>query len=106
MSSAGQLAADLQGLGVDLSQLQARIQAAADVETVLPLTDDRLQEIEDIRTAVAALQDAMTRARNRAVARAVASRWTYERIRKATGLSTSRIGQIAPARAGRDAPTT
>jgi uncharacterized protein YerC len=105
MTSAGQLAADLQGLGLDLSQLQARIQAAADVE-ILPLTDERLQEIEDIRTAVAGLQDVMTRARNRAVARAVASRWTYERIRKATGLSTSRIGQIAPARAGRDAPST
>lgn len=105
MTAAGQLAADLQGLGLDLSQLQARIQAAADVET-LPLTDERLQELEEIRAAVAGLQDAMTRARNRAVARAVASRWTYERIRKATGLSTSRIGQIAPARAGRDAPST
>jgi uncharacterized protein YerC len=45
----------------------------------------------------------LTRARNRAVARAVASRWSYKRIRKATGLSTSRIGQIAPARAARDA---
>ena len=92
MTSAGQLAADLQNLGLDLSQLQARIETAAGVE--------------NIRATVAALQDTMTRARNRAVARAVASRWTYARIRKATGLSTSRIGQIAPARAGRDAPST
>jgi uncharacterized protein YerC len=105
MTSAGQLAADLQNLGLDLSQLQARIETAAGVETI-PLTDAQLQELENIRATVAALQDTMTRARNRAVARAVASRWTYARIRKATGLSTSRIGQIAPARAGRDAPST
>jgi|ERR1019366_53716 uncharacterized protein YerC len=104
MTSADQLAADLQGLGLDLTQLQARIEQAADLETVLPLTDERLQEIEEIRAAITGLQDALTRARNRAVARAVASRWTYERIRKATGLSTTRIGQIAPARAGRGTP--
>lgn len=44
----------------------------------------------------------VTRARNRAVAQAVAARWTYTRIGGATGLSNSRIGQVAPARAGRD----
>jgi uncharacterized protein YerC len=102
MTSPGQLATDLQNL--DLTRLQARIERAADLETVLPPTDERLQEIEEIRATITALQDALTRARNRAVARAVASRWTYERICKATGLSTTRIGQIAPARAGRNTP--
>lgn len=68
----------------------------------LALTDERLQEIEAVRAAVASLGDSITRARNRAVARAVAARWPYKRIQRATGLSISRIGQIAPARAGRD----
>jgi hypothetical protein len=104
----GELASDLKALGINQRDLQVRIETAADLET-LPLTDGRLQEIEDLRAAVAALEDIITRARNRAVAQAVASRWTYQRIRRATGLSISRIGQIAPARAGRDPeaePTT
>jgi hypothetical protein len=108
-SAGGELASELQALGLDLRELQARIETAADQEPLLPLTDGRLQEIEDMRRALAALQDAITRARNRAVARAVAARWTYARIGRATGLSNSRIGQIAPARAGRDPaaePTT
>jgi hypothetical protein len=96
-----QLASDLQGLGINLPDLQVRIETAADLET-LPLTDARLQEIEEVRAAVAALEDVTTGARNRAVTQAVGSRWTYQRIRRATGLSISRIGQIAPARAGRD----
>jgi hypothetical protein len=97
----GELAGDLQRLGVDLRDLQARIETAADLETILPLTEERLQEIEGLRAAVAALEDVVTRARNRALAQAVATRWTYERIRRATGLSISRIGQIAPGRAGK-----
>jgi uncharacterized protein YerC len=100
--SGGELARDLQQLGVDLRELQARIETAADLETIAPLTDERLQEIEAVRAAVASLEDVITRARNRAVAQAVASRWTYARIKRSTGLSISRIGQIAPARAGRD----
>jgi hypothetical protein len=105
----GELASDLQALGLDLRELQARIETAAGQEPRLPLTDERLQEIEGVRAALAALQDTLTRARNRAVAQAVAARWTYARIGRATGLSNSRIGQIAPARAGRDPaaePTT
>ncbi|HSZ68892.1 MAG TPA: hypothetical protein VK756_00885 [Solirubrobacteraceae bacterium] len=66
------------------------------------LTDERLQKMEAARTAVAALEDVVTRARNRAIAQAVAARWTYARIGRATGLSNSPIGQIAPTRAGRD----
>lgn len=108
-SPGGELASDLQALGLDLRELQTRIETAADQEPLLPLTDERLQEIEGVRAAAAALEDAVTRARNRAVAQAVAARWTYARIGRATGLSNSRIGQIAPARAGRDPaaePTT
>ena len=96
--AAGQLAADLQERGLDLVQLQARINAASDTEDVSPLTDEHLQEIESIRTAISELQDAVTRARTRAVQRAVNLRWTYERIGKATRLSKGRIGQIAPRR--------
>jgi hypothetical protein len=95
---AGQLAADLRERGLDLTELRARIDAASDTEGVLPLTDEHLQEIESIRAAVSELQDAVTRARTRAVQRAVTLRWTYERVGKATGLSKGRIGQIAPRR--------
>jgi hypothetical protein len=95
---AGQLAADLRERGLDLAQLQARINAASDTEGVLPLTDEHLQEIESIRTAISEVQDAVTRTRTRAVQRAVNLRWTYERIGKDTGLSKGRIGQIAPRR--------
>jgi hypothetical protein len=95
---AGQLAADLRKLGLDLAQLQARINAASDTEDVLPLTDEHLQEIESIRAAISEVQDAVIRARTRAVQRAVNLRWTYERIGKATRLSKGRIGQIAPRR--------
>ncbi len=97
----GELASDLKALGINLRDLQIRIETAADLET-LPLTDGRLQEIEAVRAAVAGLEDVITRARNRAVAQAVAARWPYKRIHRVTGLSISRIGQIAPARAGRD----
>lgn len=95
---AGQLAADLRERGLELAQLQARINAASDTEDVLPLTDEHLQEIESIRTAISEVQDAVTRARTRGVQRAVNLRWTYERIGKATRLSKGRIGQIAPRR--------
>jgi NADH dehydrogenase/NADH:ubiquinone oxidoreductase subunit G len=95
---AGQLAGDLQERGLDLAQLQARINAVSDTESVFPLTDEHLQEIESIRTAISEVQDAVTRARTRAVQRAVTLRWTYERVGKATGLSKGRIGQIAPRR--------
>ena len=95
---AGQLAGDLRELGLDLAQLQARINAASDTEGVIPLTDEHLQEIESIRTAISEVQDAVARTRTRAVQRAVNLRWTYERIGKATGLSKGRIGQIAPRR--------
>jgi hypothetical protein len=104
----GELARDLKALGTNLRDLQVRIDTAVDLET-LPLTDARLQEIEEIRAALAALEVAFARARNRYVAKAVAARWPYKRIQRATGLSISRIGQIAPARAGRDPeaePTT
>jgi hypothetical protein len=95
---AGQLAADLRERGLDLAQLQARINAASDTEGVLPLTDEHLQEIESIRTAISEVEDAVTRARTRAIRRAVNLRWTYERVGKVTGLSKGRIGQIAPRR--------
>ena len=103
-SAGGELASDLQALGLDLRELQERIETAAEAEPVLPLTEQRLQEIEGVRAA-AALEDIVTRVRNRAVAQAAAARWTYTRIGRATGLSNSRIGQIAPARAGRDPAT-
>jgi hypothetical protein len=94
----GQLAADLRDRGLDLTELHARINAASETEEALPPTDEHLKQIESLRTSVTELQDALTQARNRAVARAVAARWTYQRIKNATGLSTSRIGQIAPRR--------
>ncbi len=97
----GELAGDLKALGINLRDLEVRIETAADLEP-LALTDARLQEIEAVRAAVASLEDTITRARNRAVASAVAARWPYKRIKRSTGLSISRIGQIAPARAGRD----
>ena len=97
----GELASDLKALAINLRDLQVRIETAADLES-LPLTDERMAEIEGVRAAVASLEDVITRARNRAVATAVAARWPYKRIQRATGLSISRIGQIAPARAGRD----
>jgi hypothetical protein len=100
----GGLASDLKTLGINLRDLQVRIETAADLEP-LALTDERLQEIEAVRAAAANLEDTITRARNRAVASAVAARWPYRRIQRATGLSISRIGQIAPARAGRDPDT-
>jgi hypothetical protein len=100
-SEPGELTSDLKALGIHLRDLQVRIETAADLES-LPVTDERLQEIEAVRAAVASLGDVVTRARNRAVATAVAARWPYKRIHRATGLSISRIGQIAPARAGRD----
>jgi hypothetical protein len=56
--AAGQLAADLRERGLDLAQLQARINAASDTKGVLPLTDEHLQEIESIRTAISEIQDA------------------------------------------------
>lgn len=104
----GELSSDLEALGINLRDLQVRIETASDLEP-LALTDARLTEIEAVRAAVASLEDTITRARNRAVAKAVAMRWPYKRIHRATGLSISRIGQIAPARAGRDPeaePTT
>jgi hypothetical protein len=107
-AESGELASDLKALGINLRDLQVRIEAAADLEP-LALTDARLVEIEAVRAAVARVEDVITRARNRAVETAVASRWPYKRIQRATGLSISRIGQIAPARAGRDPdaePTT
>ena len=100
-AESGELASDLKALAINLRDLQVRIETAADLEP-LPLTDERLSEIEAVRAAVASLGDVITRARNRSVASAVAARWPYKRIQRATGLSTSRIGQIAPARAGRD----
>ena len=100
-AAGGELSSDLKALGINLRDLQVCIETAADLET-LPLTDERLQEIEAVRAAVASLAEVVTRARNRAVTNAVAARWPYKRIQRATGLSTSRIGQIAPARAGRD----
>ncbi len=107
-ADSGELSSDLKALSINLRDLQVRIDTAVDLET-LPLTDARLQEIEEIRAALAALEVAFARARNRYVAKAVAARWPYKRIQRATGLSISRIGQIAPARAGRDPeaePTT
>jgi hypothetical protein len=95
---AGQMAADLRERGLDLAQLQARINVASEAEEVVPLTDESLQEIESIRTGLTEVLDAVTRARVRAVLRAVTLRWTCERIRKATGLTRGRIGQLAPAR--------
>jgi hypothetical protein len=94
----GQLAADLQERGLDLAQLQARINAASDTEGVLPLTDEHLQEIESIRTALTEVLDAVTQARTRAIQRAVNLRWTYERIGQDAGLTKGRIGQLAPRR--------
>ena len=79
---AGQLAADLQERGLDLVQLQARINAASDTEGVLPLTDEHLQEIESIRTALTEVQDAVTRTRTRSIQRAVNLRWTYRADRQ------------------------
>ncbi len=94
----GQLAADLQERGLNLAELQGRINAVSDAEGVLPLTDEHLQEIESVRAAISEIQDAITRARTRAVQRAVTLRWTYVRIGKATGLTKGRIAQIAPRR--------
>jgi hypothetical protein len=92
----GQLAADLKERALDLAQLQARINAVSDAEGVVPLTDEHLREIESIRAAISEVQDAVTRARARAVGRAVTLRWTYERVGKATRLSKGRIAPERP----------
>lgn len=92
------LATDLHVRGIDLDALQARIQAAAEHEIDDELTEARLREIEDLRATIASLLDAITAARNRALTQAVTARWTYKQISQATGLSTTRIGQITPAR--------
>lgn len=91
-AAGGELSSDLKALDINLRDLQVCIETAADLET-LPLTDERLQEIEAVRAAVASLAEVVTRARNRAVATAVAARWPYKRIHRVTGLSISRIGQ-------------
>jgi hypothetical protein len=96
--AAGQLAADLQERGLDLADLQTRINAVSDTEGMLPLTDEYLEEVESIRAAISEVQDAVTQARTRTMKRAITLRWTYVRIGKATGLTKGRIGQIAPRR--------
>jgi len=92
------LATDLHSRGIDLDTLQARIHAAAEHEINDELTEARLREMENLRATTAALLDAITAARNRALTQAVTARWTYKQINQATGLSTTRIGQITPAR--------
>lgn len=92
------LTADLHRRGIDLASLTARIQAATRDEAQQPITNSRLHEIENLRSTIAELLEATTSARNRALAQAVAARWTYKEIKHATGLSTTRIGQITPVR--------
>jgi hypothetical protein len=50
-----------------------------------PVTDARLREVEDLHKAVSALSDAARQGRNAVFRRAIAQRWTYERIAHATG---------------------
>jgi hypothetical protein len=95
---AGQLTADLRDRGIGLSEVQARIDAVSEQEGIEPLTDEYLEEIESIRSAVSEVLDAITRARTSGVLQGVSERWTYERLGKATGLTKGRIGQIAPRR--------
>lgn len=95
---AGQLAAELRERGLDLTELQNRINAISDREGVLPLTEEYLEEIERVRVATSEITEAVTRARLRTIQQGVALRWTYERLGKATGLTKGRIGQIAPRR--------
>jgi hypothetical protein len=102
---AGQLAAEVHDSGLDLTKLQARINAVSDREG-LPLTEEYLEQIESLRADLTGLLDAITRARVRAVLLGVEQRWTYERIGKATGLSKARIGQIAPQRPRAHPPLT
>jgi hypothetical protein len=94
---AGQLATELRERGLDLAQLQARINAISDREELL-LTEPYLEEIEQVRTATTEIADVVARARDRAIQRGVTMRWAYKRLAKATDLTTSRIGQIAPRR--------
>jgi hypothetical protein len=96
------LASDVKALGINLRDLQVRIEAAADLEA-LPLTDARLAEIEAVRAAIASLEDIITRGRNRAVASAVAARWPYKRIQRANTSGAGRVHQPVQSPAEREA---
>ena len=85
-------------LAAEVRALAARIANAFSAEYPPPVTDARLREVEDLHKAVSALSDAARQGRNAVFRQAIAQRWTYERIAQATGLSTARIGQLAPAR--------
>ena len=85
-------------LAAEVRALAARIAKVFSGESPPPITDARLREVEDLHKAVSALNDAARRGRNAVFRQAIAQRWTYERIGQATGLSTARIGQLAPAR--------
>lgn len=85
-------------LAAEVRALAARIANAFSGESPPPVTDARLREVEDLHKAVSALNDAARQGRNAVFGQAIAQRWTYERIAQATGLSTARIGQLAPAR--------
>jgi hypothetical protein len=95
---AGELAADLRERGLDLTELQGRINAISQREGLEPMTDEYLEEIESVRAAVSDIFEAVTRTRLRGVVQGVNERWTYARIGKATGLTRGRIAQIAPPR--------
>ncbi len=96
-------------LAAEVRALAARIAKVFSDESPPPVTDTRLREVEDLHKAISALNDTARRGRNAVFHQAIAQRWTYERIGQATGLSTARIGQLAPARppkatAATDAP--
>jgi predicted transcriptional regulator len=85
-------------LAAEVRALAARVAKVFSSDPPPPVTDARLREVEDLHKAVSALNDAARRGRNAVFHQAIAQRWTYERIAQATGLSTARIGQLAPAR--------
>lgn len=85
-------------LSAEVRALAARIAKVFNSGSQPAVTDVRLREVEDLHKAVSALNDAARRGRNAVFRQAIAQRWTYERIAQATGLSTARIGQLAPAR--------
>jgi predicted transcriptional regulator len=85
-------------LAAEVRALATRVAKVFNDQSLPPVTDARLREVEDLHKAVSALNDAARRGRNAVFHQAIAQRWTYERIAQATGLSTARIGQLAPAR--------
>ncbi len=95
------LAAELREKGLDLDELRVRI-AEASSTPAPPMTEERLRADEEAYKAVSLLREGLLAVRNAGIRQAVAERWTFQQIKRATGLSIARIGQLAPRKPKQD----